>query len=533
MGDYYNGSQKRRKKKQNNLQAVLGVVIAVLLLALIGLLLYFILGGSGCQKPVVPDVSTTGSGDSTESDESGESQSTRPATEYGDVMKEAEVMATMYDYEGAVNYVKEQVPTYTSDIGLTAFVSECNAKKQKLVKWSDNTKITHIFFHTLVADTEKAWNSYSGADYNEVMTTISEFNKIMQIMYDEGYVLVHLSDIAKIVKQADGTEKMTFQPIYLPKGKVPFVLSVDDVSYYEYMNNTGFATRLVLDENGRVTNEMVTYKELGDSSHGAKPVLAKDENGAPIEEKVERGDFDVVPLLDKFVEEHPDFSYHGAKGTIALTGYNGVLGYDTSEIEYGAGDPNWPDTYEYHNVHIEEDRVKAKAVADAMKANGWKFASHTWGHMDMSRVVDQNTGAINSDRFARDTTWWMNEVKPIIGDTDIIIFAYGADIGSWRGYTNENEAFMYLKNLGFSYFCNVDSSKHAWVQLSKDAGGSGYLRQGRRNLDGQLMLKSMVYPEKSILSDLFDAKEVFDRSRPLPVNGVTIPEGFDLKSIFN
>ena len=45
------------------------------------------------------------------------------------------------------------------------------------------------------------------------------------------------------------------------------------------------------------------------------------------------GDYDVVPLIDRFVEEHPDFSYRGAKGIVALTGYNGILGYRT-DISY-------------------------------------------------------------------------------------------------------------------------------------------------------------------------------------------------------
>lgn len=30
------------------------------------------------------------------------------------------------------------------------------------------------------------------------------------------------------------------------------------------------------------------------------------------------GDYDMVPLIDRFVEEHPDFSYRGAKGIVAL-----------------------------------------------------------------------------------------------------------------------------------------------------------------------------------------------------------------------
>ena len=44
----------------------------------------------------------------------------------------------------------------------------------------------------------------------------------------------------------------------------------------------------------------------------------------------------MVPLIDTFVKEHPDFSYHGRKGILAMTGYDGVLGYRT-DIAYKTG----------------------------------------------------------------------------------------------------------------------------------------------------------------------------------------------------
>lgn len=37
----------------------------------------------------------------------------------------------------------------------------------------------------------------------------------------------------------------------------------------------------------------------------------------------------MVPLLDSFVKKHPDFSYRGRKGILAMTYYNGVFGYRT------------------------------------------------------------------------------------------------------------------------------------------------------------------------------------------------------------
>ena len=92
-------------------------------------------------------------------------------------------------------------------------------------------------------------------DYNYVMTTVDEFCRILEEMYTRGYVLVSIYDVASYETQADGTQVMKHQPIYLPEGKKPFVLSVDDVSYYEYMTGHGFASKLVVGEDGTPTSE--------------------------------------------------------------------------------------------------------------------------------------------------------------------------------------------------------------------------------------------------------------------------------------
>ena len=529
--------KRKRRKKRDYGRILLAVGIAAVILLGIVIVLAVMIRKNDHGPTTPSPVRTTEVADST--------TETEPSTEalpgeYGEILRQAEVYAAMYDYEKAVAYVKEKAPEYESSDVLKSFISSCNAKRSKLIVWNNgnNSNITHVFFHTLVVDEEKAWRCYKRDDYNQVMTTVDEFNEIIQQMYDKGYVLVHLSDIAKIETLADGTRAMKYQPISLPAGKKPFVLSIDDTCYYEYMINTGCATKLIIGEDGKVTNEMATYKE---DAYGN---LITDEYGAPIVDTVQVGDFDVIPLLNAFVEEHPDFSYHGAKGTCALTGYNGILGYKTSEIAYGEGLAEWPSAYEYRCVNIEEERAEATRVADAIKASGWKFASHTWGHMDMGTVVDRATGAIIADRFKRDTQWWMDEVAPLIGGTDIIIFAFGADIGTWRAYPDTSEAFLYLKSLGFDYYCNVDSSTHAWVQINATAGGSGYFRQGRRNLDGTYMYKSLVamkrnkldgteIKESQDMSDLFDVTRVFSRLRPLPVPNVKVPEGMDPYSVFD
>ena len=388
------------------------------------------------------------------------------------IYKQAKRYAAQYDYDRAIETLKTSAVWETNEKFQKA-IRVYNKKKASCVSWPIE-EVTHVFYHTLIVDTARAFDGdYNSGNYDQVMTTIDEFNQITQSMYDKGYVMVSLYDMAT----ADENGNMTQGEILLPPGKVPFVLSQDDVCYYHYMDGDGFASKLVVDEDGKVRNEYI------------------EEDGS-----VSVGDYDMVPLIDRFVEEHPDFSYHGAKGIVALTGYNGILGYRT-DISYETRPDDLDDNKvqwlnEHPDFDLNKEREEASAVAQAMKDEGWIFASHTWGH--------QNVSEISLEKLQSDTQKFKENVDPLIGGTDIIIFAFGADLAGAEDYSGEK--FEYLKGQGYNYYCNVDSSQY-FVQLR-----SNYLRQGRRNLDGYRM-----YYNPELLSDLFDAQAVFDPARPVPV----------------
>ena len=183
-----------------------------------------------------------------------------------------------------------------------------------------------------------------------------------------------------------------------------------------------------------------------------------------------------------------------------MTGYNGVLGYRT-DIAYKTGENLQDDQKKFlednPDFDYDQDVADATEVADAMKAEGWEFASHTWGHM--------NATERSAEDLKTDDQKWKSYVAPILGDTDMVIFAFGADIGDWSGYSSDNPKFQYYKSAGYDYFCNVDSSQY-FVQITDQ-----YFRQGRRNLDGYRM-----YYNPEMLSDLFDVADVWDSSRPVP-----------------
>ncbi len=386
------------------------------------------------------------------------------------LLEEAELAALGYDYEKAIALLQD-----SGYLGTDTQVDQAMARYQEILnslKPYDLNKITHVFFHTLVMDEIKAFDGDEDEKgYNQVMTTRDEFLKILQSMYDRGFVLVRLHDIAHEVTAEDGTVHMERGTILLPEGKQAFVMSQDDVCYYEYMEGDGFAYRMVIGEDGKPTCQM------------------KMEDGT-----ISEGSYDLVPILEEFIQEHPDFSYKGARAVIAFTGYQGILGYRTA-TSYSTTSPTF-----------DQDCQDATAVAQCLRDNGWELASHSWGHRDL--------GNIEYEKFVTDSNKWENEVESLIGPTDIILFPFGADVGDWHPYTHENKRFQYLWDLGFRYFCNVDSNQY-WIQI-----GTDFVRQGRRNLDGFRMWKDIEAGSdttKRKLDDLFRAEDVFSPNRPTPV----------------
>ena len=236
------------------------------------------------------------------------------------------------------------------------------------------------------------------------------------------------------------------------------------------MENDGFARRIIIGEDGKPTCEMI----MDDGS-------------------VSVGSYDLVPLLEDFIAEHPDFSYRGARAVLAFTGYEGVLGYRT--------DP----AYKEKNPNYEADLESVRQVAQCLRDNGWELASHSWGHINLR---DRDLASLKTDADK-----WEARVESLIGETDIILYPFGADVGDWKPYTMDNEKYKYLYELGFRYFCNVDSNSY-WMQITDES-----MRQGRRNLDGYRMYYDLpeTNPTKTYLNDLFDVTTVFDPDRPTPV----------------
>lgn len=484
-------SKKELKQKQKKRALMIKTVVLVLLLVILGICVFFLVRTlQKDQKTQSPDKKedvqaeatpeTTPEAAPEETPEETEDTAAEPqANDKTAAMEEAAYLAATYDYDGAIEKLNS-VEGAAEDSEIAAKIAEYQSIKDSCVPVNMN-EVTHIFYHSLVVDPERgfAGDDSLAAGFKQWMTTVDEFNKITQAMYDNGYVLVRLRDL--VTQTTDANGNVHFVPnteLKLPQGKKAFVMSMDDLSYYHSYDGRGIASKLVLDENGKPTCEYVQA------------------DGTTV-----TGAYDYIPLLDQFIAEHPDASYKGAKGMIALTGYNGILGYRT-DIAYKTRENLTSDQQAWLDAHPDfnwdNECAEAKKVADAIKADGWEFASHTWGHI---RIGDASL-----ERIQTDTEKWRTYVEPLVGPTDTIIFAHGQDLSDWHDYSGENEKFNYLKSQGYNFYCNVDSTQY-FLQIRDN-----YVRQGRRNLDGYRLWND-VHGEKNRTSDLFDASQILDPRR--------------------
>ena len=377
----------------------------------------------------------------------------KDAPDIAALIKAADAYAASYDYDKAMETIRSYGEKYEKKKELKAAYLKYEDKKASLVKYPDNAQIPHFSVRPLIYDTKKAFDGDDSTDkYNRNMITVTEFANILESLYSGGYVLVSPDDIAK---NNNGT--MEFCDIYLPKDKKPILLSQENVSYYRSLAGNGFASKIVLNDK----QEPLCEYQLEDGS-------------------ISTGSYDFVPMIERFVKKHPDFSYKGAKATLAVTGYDGVLGYRTN-----------PNGEGYQPDDIEQ----AKKVVNRLKELGYTFAANSWDYISY--------GNHNTDRVKEDIDRWESEVKPIVGDTNVFIFAGSADIANSGTYTESNEKFSYLKSKGFSFFCPAEN-KHTPITI-----GEGYLRQVRLNITG-----NALYQNKENLADFFDAERVLDIARP-------------------
>lgn len=379
-------------------------------------------------------------------------------------INEANRLAAGYDYEAAIEALKTAGDISTNK-ELAAKHSEFVNAQTALLEYKNISDIPNLSFHVLIHDLARAMadDDDLAGSYNKNFVSTAEFTQILNNLYNNGYVLVDFDSFVDVNKDLNGNDQFYAGSLWLPADKKPVMITETMVNYYDYMvdddkdgtpdaNGDGFANKLVVDNNGNIKAEYV------------------DSNGQTL-----TGNYDLVPILEDFIKEHPDFSYRGARAILAVSGYQGVFGYrlNTSYIQSKGQD------------YYDAQKIGAQKIVNALKEKGYTIACYTYG--------DIPYGGKDARQISADLTDWSKQIVEVIGPVDTFVFAKKSGITDYSG-----SVFEVMQQTGFRYYINMGNKPWAEVNTS-------YVRQNRLMVTGENMC---WYPDQ--FKNLFDCAAILD-----------------------
>ena len=456
-----NGRRRRRRKptkaqifKEAYLPAIIAGVAVILILS-------FVVGAitNGFKSKKIKDEQDK------QASIAAQEQADAAAAAYQQLLAEAELKAREYDYDGAIevlNSLTDTSPEVQNE--LTAKKSAYMNEKSKLVEWKDVNAIPNLSFHVLIENPVRAYadKDYGGL-YNKNFVTTGEFTKILDQLYNNGYVLVDMKSFVASNQDLTGSMNYSYNPIYLPEGKKPVMISETMVNYFNYMIDSnddgepdaggdGFACKLVVDSKGDIKAQYV------------------DENNQTL-----IGDYDLVPILETFIASHPDFVYKGSRAILAVSGSEGVFGYRT-DSSYVATKGQ-----EYRDQQVAE----AKVVVDALREKGYTIACYTY--------ANKNYRTMSVNELRTDLQNFTNQAIPVLGDVDTIIFAQGVDLDDYSG-----NKFDVLYSAGYRYFIGAAQEIKTDINIT-------YVHQNRLMVTGNALAW-----HSNLFTSYFDCNVVLD-----------------------
>ncbi len=295
-----------------------------------------------------------------------------------------------------IKYIKNEGNVY----------KECSVVKEKInfidmdnIPYSDDLviydgEIKFMYFRPVL--NKDQGSKYSKSKKDELsFITIDEFVNCLQALYDNNYIIVDIYDIYKQVYR-DGRFKVQMEDLKIPKGKIPFVLFIDDFGYEDHKLTIDGSDINIINSEGYECN-----------------------------------DKSVITVLNDFIKDHEDFSFNKGKGIISLLDCESIFGYNTGKsIKRNS----------YNIKRLSSDIYEAKKVAEKLKEEGFRFAFNTYGNIDFKNVT--------SNVISTDMGNWFRYVSNIIGYTNIFVADSIID--------KNDERFKYLNDNGFNIFISTE-----------------------------------------------------------------------------
>ncbi len=323
--------------------------------------------------------------------------------------------------------------------------------------------VEHITVRPLVVTPSRA---FDGDDLEgpiaQGMLTVAEFRALLDGLYARGYVLIDIGSMLDETGQAI--------PVFVPPGKKPLILTLETVNYYAHRAANGLCSNLVIDGEGHVSGQYL------------------DESGAL---RVDR-QAEAIGILETFVEEHPDFSFDGAKGILSLTGYECVFGYVLNKDQLLRRNENNAESglslQQLSSAQMLENTETVKDIAVKLLAGGWRFASSTYAYLEPGDPSTTLAG------LEADAAAWNAQIGALVGGTDILMYPNGSFLSG-----DDPRCQMY-RSLGFRFFAGIGPQAYVYYR-------ENYVYMDKTAINGF----TMAHDD---LSRFFDVNAARDPARP-------------------
>lgn len=474
MENQNNGTPKRRpthrRRRRSKLQKFMDTYSPLLVIAAVVILFIVFISGSISRSNARREQARN---ESIAAEQSQAQMLLEQEAEANRILMEAEKLAAGCDYDAAIALLDSFQGDFYAFDSLIACRDACVLAKENLVAWKDPANVMSLSFHQLIVDPQKAFSDDRyGDSYPYHYITTSEFAAILQELYENDYILVDFADFIEETENADGSVSLASRELYLPQGKKPLMITQTQANYYTYMvdgdgdgladkNGDGFASRLIVDSTGKLTCEYV------------------DNSGTTV-----TGSYDVVPILEDFIARNPGFSYRGAKAVISVSGYDGLFGYRTNpQAKKVLGEDEY-----------QRQLDELPAVVQALKDKGYRIACYTYGNVAY--------GDLDTAKIQADLDKWHEEVTPLLGQVDTLVFAKNSDISEETG-AYSGDKFNILNGAGFRYFIGFWDADDVFSSVSRN-----HVRTGRLMVTGNNLQNN-----KAMFDGIFTPDAVLDTSR--------------------
>ena len=382
---------------------------------------------------------------------------------YEPMMAEGEHLLSTYKFYSAESLFSDLAVIFPEDEMIKSNLLTATSHTSEVKEYRG--KIECICVRSLIADSDVAFSGRYHSTNTNLHLTIKEFEKILENLYQRGYVLV---DVEDLIDQSDPTFLLE-RNLKVPKGKKPLIVVIEDLQYGVADYRCGTCRRLVLNDENQVCGEY--------QNNAGETVVSRTA--------------EAIGLLDVFVEKHPDFTYDGAKGIISVSGHEACFGYvvaagELEDRNAALSAANLPQLTNITNEDIDFAREKVMEIKNVLADNGWKFASCTYSYIADCRNTEKQ---VLIDDFVK----WQDQIGSLFGEVYILVYPNGNYI-----YGTDDRA-VYFKNRGFRIFFG--------------GGATPYHIYGDNYLFVDRAMMSYTTLNRKAYKDLFDYNEIIDPVR--------------------